>query len=73
MQLNVWSTMLVLVLCREREGLDNLARVMQTKHVCLRLNSNPGNRIPKPQIPKDVHGIGADLNARTDLAHCKRG
>ena len=32
-ELNVWRAVLFLVLFRERKGLDDLAGVMQTKHI----------------------------------------
>jgi hypothetical protein len=67
-QLNIWSAVLTLVLRRERKGLDDLAGIVQTKNVCPRLHSNPRNRFSKTEIAKNVHGIGADLNAGTNLA-----
>ena len=71
-QLNIWSAVLTLVLRRERKGLDDLAGIVQTKNVCPRLYSNPRNRFSKTQIAKNVHGIGADLNAGTNLAEFRR-
>src|SRR3954447_5494241 len=67
-ELNIWSAVLTLVLCRERKGLDDFAGIVQTKHVCPRLHSSPQNRICKTEVAKNVHGIGADLNAGADLA-----
>src|SRR3954447_14323070 len=67
-ELNIWSAMLTLVLSRERKGLDDLAGIVQTKNVRPRLHSNPQNRISETEIAKNVHGIGADLNAGTNLA-----
>src|SRR4051794_14294210 len=67
-ELDIRSAMLTLVLGRERKGLDDLAGIVQTKNVCPRLHSNPRNRISETEIAKNVHGIGADLNAGTNLA-----
>jgi len=67
-ELNVWRAVLFLVLFRQREGLDDLAGVVQTKHV--RAWPHPGlrNCLAETEIAKDVHGVGADLNAGTNLA-----
>src|SRR5262249_17414287 len=68
MELNIRRAVLALVLRRQRERLDGLSRVMQTEHVRVGPHAGAQDCILEIEVSKDVHGVGAELNARANLA-----
>ena len=56
----------------QRKSLDHLAGVVEPEHVGLGLDADRQKAVLNPQVPHDVHGIGADLDAGADLAELRR-
>ena len=58
----------VQLLLRQRKSLDHLAGIVQPEYVGVRLDADGQQTVFNAKMTHDVHGIGADLDARADFA-----
>ena len=70
MKLRVRSA--VQLLLRQRKSLDHLAGVVEPEHVGLGLDADRQQAVLDAEVPHDMHGIGADLDAGADFAKLRR-
>ena len=72
MKLDIGRTVLALVLGRQRELLDHFAGIMQPEHIGAGAHAERRDLCIEPEIAQHVHGVGAHLDACTNLRERRR-